>query len=74
MDGAGFDKVKIVASSGFGPAKCRGMSIVDAPIDIIGTGSFLPQRWEETYATADVNEYDGQAAVKAGREFLLRQG
>ena len=71
LDEAGFDLVKIVASSGFGPAKCRVMAMVDAPVDVIGTGSFLPDRWEETYATADVIEYDGKPAVKAGREFLL---
>ena len=73
LDETGFGGVKIVASSGFGPAKCRVMAIVDAPIDVVGTGSFLPDRWEETYATADVIEYDGKPAVKVGREFLLRR-
>ena len=42
LDRAGFDKVKIVASSGFGPAKCRVMAEAKAPIDVVGTGSFLP--------------------------------
>ena len=69
----GFDKVKIVASSGFGPAKCKVMAVADAPIDVVGTGSFLPERWTETYATADIVEYDGQERVKVGREFLLRR-
>jgi len=73
LDEAGFEKVGIVASSGFGPAKCKVMSSVNAPIDVIGTGSFLPERWDETYATADVIEYDGNQSVKVGREFLLRQ-
>jgi len=41
--------------------------------DVIGTGSFLPQRWTETYATADIVEYDGKPLVKVGREFLLRK-
>ena len=72
LDGAGFDAVKIVASSGFGPAKCKVMASVDAPVDVIGTGSFLPERWNETYATADVIEYDGEPTVKVGREFLGR--
>ena len=36
-------KVKIVASSGFGPAKCRVMAEAKAPIDVVGTGSFLPR-------------------------------
>ncbi|HEY5597786.1 MAG TPA: nicotinate phosphoribosyltransferase, partial [Kiloniellales bacterium] len=69
----GFDKVKIVASSGFGPAKCRLMAEANAPIDVIGTGSFLPEQWTETYATADVVEYNGVPRVKIGREFLLKK-
>jgi nicotinate phosphoribosyltransferase len=40
---------------------------------MIGTGSFLPQVWSETYATADIVAYDGQPQVKAGREFLIRK-
>ena len=73
LDEAGFDAVRIVASSGFGPAKCRVMAIANAPVDAIGTGSFLPDDWHETYATADVVEYDGRPQVKIGREFLLRK-
>jgi nicotinate phosphoribosyltransferase len=73
LDEAGFTAVKIVASSGFGPAKCRMMAAANAPIDIIGTGSYLPELWSETYATADIIAYDGIPMVKAGREFLLRQ-
>jgi len=69
----GFDKVKIIASSAFGPAKCRLMAEAKAPIDVIGSGSFLPERWAETYATADIVEYEGIARVKVGREFLLRK-
>ncbi len=73
LDEAGFATVKIVASSGFGPAKCRIMAAANAPIDVIGTGSYLPELWSETYATADIIAYDGKPMVKAGREFLLRQ-
>jgi nicotinate phosphoribosyltransferase len=40
---------------------------------VVGTGSFIPDAWSETYATADIVDYDGQARVKVGREFLLRQ-
>ena len=72
LDGAGFDKVRIVVSSGFNPEKCKVMASVDAPIDVVGTGSYLPERWSETYATADVIEYDGRSSVKTGREFLLK--
>jgi nicotinate phosphoribosyltransferase len=73
LNEAGFDKVRIVASSGFGPAKCRIMAEAQAPVDVIGTGSYLPERWTETYATADIIEYDGEPRVKVGREFLLRR-
>ena len=73
LDEAGFPAVKLVASSGFGPAKCRMMAAADAPIDVIGTGSYLPELWSETYATADIIAYDGQPMVKVGREFLLRK-
>jgi len=73
LDEAGFAGVKIVASSGFGPAKCRTMAIAAAPIDVVGTGSYLPEVWSETYATADIIAYDGVPMVKAGREFLLRK-
>ncbi len=73
LNRAGFDRVKIVASSGFNPEKCRVMADAKAPIDVVGTGSFLPDRWTETYATADIVEYDGVPRVKLGREFLLRK-
>jgi len=73
LDEAGFPAVKIVASSGFGPAKCRMMAAANTPIDVIGTGSYLPELWSETYATADIIAYNGMPMVKAGREFLLRK-
>jgi nicotinate phosphoribosyltransferase len=73
LDEAGFSGVKLVASSGFGPAKCRMMAAAMAPIDVVGTGSYLPELWSETYATADIIAYDGAPMVKAGREFLLRK-
>jgi len=73
LNDAGFPRARIVASSGFGPEKCRIMAAANAPIDVVGTGSYLPDRWTETYATADIIEYDGQPMVKVGREFLLRK-
>jgi nicotinate phosphoribosyltransferase len=73
LDEAGFAKTKIVVSSGFGPEKCKVMGLVDAPIDVIGTGSYLPDYWHETYATADIVVYDGEPSVKVGREFLLKK-
>ena len=74
LNDGGFDKVKIVASSGFGPEKCRVIASAEAPVDVIGTGSYLPESWPETYATADIVAYDGEPGVKLGREFLLRDG
>jgi nicotinate phosphoribosyltransferase len=71
LNEAGFDRVRIVASSGFSPRKCKLMASVEAPIDIIGTGSYLPELWSETYATADVIAYAGEPRVKVGREFLF---
>jgi nicotinate phosphoribosyltransferase len=73
LDQAGFSKVQIVCSSGFGVEKCRVMAYAEAPIDVIGTGSSLPEKWSETYATADIVTYDGKPMVKVGREFLLRK-
>jgi len=73
LDNAGFSKVRIIASSGFTPQKCRSMAWAKAPIDVIGTGSFLPDRWSETCATADIIAYGGEPRVKVGREFLLKK-
>ncbi len=73
LDDAGYPRVRIVASSGFGTDKCRVMADARAPIDVVGTGSFIPDAWHETYATADIVAYDGTAMVKIGREFLLRK-
>ena len=72
LDGAGFNNVKIVVSSGFNAGKCRAMAFANAPIDTIGTGSYLPTKWAETYATADIICYNGAFKVKTGREFLLK--
>ena len=73
LDEAGFPAVKIIASSGFGVDKCRVMADAKAPIDVVGTGSFIPDAWHETYATADIVDYEGVPMVKVGREFLLRR-
>lgn len=73
LDEAGHRRVRIVASSGFDVGKCRVMAEARAPVDVVGTGSFIPSQWNETYATADIVEYDGVPRVKLGREFLLRK-
>jgi nicotinate phosphoribosyltransferase len=73
LNRSGFANVKIVASSGFDIEKCRAFALANAPVDMVGTGSYLPDRWSDTYATADIVEYGGKPSVKVGREFLLRQ-
>jgi nicotinate phosphoribosyltransferase len=69
----GFPDVQLVGSSGFNPAKCHMFAAAHTPVNVIGTGSYLPNTWSETYATADIVEYDGTPRVKLGREFLLRK-
>jgi nicotinate phosphoribosyltransferase len=71
LDDAGFKAAQIVGSSGFDPQKCQIMGAAKAPVDMVGTGSFLPATLTETYATADIIRYNGVARVKTGREFLL---
>lgn len=72
LNKAGFDNVFIVASSGFNLFKCRVMAAAQVPVDMIGTGSFLPEKYSETYATADIIRYNDLESVKVGREWLLK--
>jgi nicotinate phosphoribosyltransferase len=74
LDQAGYGKATIVGSSGFDPQKCQIMAAAKAPLDMVGTGSFLPATLTETYATADIISYDGTKRVKVGREFLFDEG
>ncbi len=71
LDMAGYKQTMIVGSSGFDPQKCQIMAAANAPVDMVGTGSFLPATLTETYATADIINYNGTPRVKVGREFLL---
>jgi nicotinate phosphoribosyltransferase len=71
LDEAGYKDAQIVASSGFDPQKCQVMGAANAPLNTIGTGSFLPATLSETYATADIISYGGVKRVKVGREFLF---
>ncbi len=73
LDEAGCPRVRIVGSSGFSVEKCRVMADARAPLDVVGTGSYLPEAWSETYATSDVIAYGGSPRVKVGREFLFRK-
>jgi nicotinate phosphoribosyltransferase len=71
LNKAGYARAQIVASSGFDLFKCQIMAAVNAPIDTVGTGSFLPKTLSETYATADIYKYDDELTVKVGREWLF---
>ncbi|MBG1231256.1 hypothetical protein [Aestuariivirga litoralis] len=71
LDKAGYTAAQIVGSSGFDPQKCQIMGAARAPINTVGTGSFLPATLTETYATADIIKYGDTTRVKIGREFLL---
>jgi nicotinate phosphoribosyltransferase len=71
LDKAGYENAMIVGSSGFDPQKCQIMAAAKAPVDMVGTGSFLPATLNETYATADIIAYNGVPRVKIGREFLF---
>ncbi len=73
LNNKGFKKVKIIVSSGFDIRKCLLMAKVDAPIDGVGTGSYIPPKWADTYATADIVSYDGRLSIKKGREFLIKK-
>lgn len=71
LDAHGYKKVKIIGSSGFNMFKCKIFGTARAPLDMIGTGSFLPESLSETYATADIYKYDDNTSVKVGREWLI---
>jgi nicotinate phosphoribosyltransferase len=71
LDKAGFKDAMIVGSSGFDAQKCQIMGAAKAPLDMVGTGSFLPATLTETYATADIIKYGNSKRVKVGREFLF---
>jgi nicotinate phosphoribosyltransferase len=72
LDAAGFNAARIVASSGFNPFKCKMFGKARAPVDVIGTGSFIPDAYSDTIATADIFMYDSEFRIKVGREKLFQ--
>jgi nicotinate phosphoribosyltransferase len=72
LDRNGFNAAKIVASSGFNLFKCKMFANARAPVDVVGTGSFLPDNLGDTFATADVFLYEGKPGIKLGREKLFQ--
>lgn len=71
LDNAGFTDAQVVVSSGFDTQKCLVMGAANAPVNLVGTGSYLPTTLSETYSTADIVSYDGKARTKVGREHLF---
>jgi nicotinate phosphoribosyltransferase len=72
LEAAGFSAARIVASSGFNLFKCKMFGNARAPVDVVGTGSFIPETYAETFSTADVFMYDGEFSIKLGREKLFQ--
>jgi nicotinate phosphoribosyltransferase len=66
LDGAGHERVRIVASGGFDAEKIERFEASEAPVDSYGIGSAL-LRGDFDF-TADVVELDGRPGGKAGRE------
>jgi nicotinate phosphoribosyltransferase len=72
LDANGFNACRIVASSGFNLFKCKVFGSARAPLDMVGTGSFIPENFSDTFATADIFMYDGKPMSKLGREKLFQ--
>jgi len=72
LDAHGFNACKIVGSSGFNLFKCKMFANARAPLDVVGTGSFIPENFTDTFATADIFLYDGKTGIKLGREKLFQ--
>jgi nicotinate phosphoribosyltransferase len=67
LDGAGFGRVRIVASGGFTVEKIRSFEQRGVPVDAYGVGSSLIRGANDF--TADVVVTDGKPSGKAGRRF-----
>ncbi len=71
LDKNNFKNTRIIVSSGFNLNKCQIFNKYLAPINMVGTGSFLPYNFRETFATADIISYNNEFKVKKGREYLI---
>ncbi|MDQ3769245.1 MAG: quinolinate phosphoribosyl transferase [Actinomycetota bacterium] len=68
LDGAGHERVKLVASGGFDAARIREFEAAQAPVDVYGVGSSLI-RGENDF-TADVVQVNGRPCAKVGRRHI----
>jgi nicotinate phosphoribosyltransferase len=73
LDAGGYHAAKIVGSSGFNLFKCKMFANARAPLDVVGTGSFIPENFPDTFATADIYLYDGKPGIKLGREKVFQE-
>lgn len=76
LDTAGLPNLRLVVSSGFSGEKCALFKEAGAPVNMVGTGSWLPDRLEETYAKSETLGYVNSAGVlelsaKDGREWVV---
>ena len=67
LDGAGFRRVRIVASGGFDAEKIQRFEEHQAPVDAYGVGSSLFANAGQFDFTADIVRCDGKAIAKVGR-------
>jgi nicotinate phosphoribosyltransferase len=67
LDGAGHERIKIVASGGFDAARIRRFEEEGTPVDSYGVGSALLHG--ENDFTADVVRVDGRDCAKVGRRY-----
>ena len=73
LDAAGFNSARIVGSSGFTPFKCKMFGHARAPVDVIGTGSFIPEAFGErspppTYSCTTANSSSRSGARSCFRD------
>lgn len=66
LDGAGHERVRIVASGGFDADRIRAFEALGAPVDSYGVGSSLVRGQNDF--TADVVRVEGRECAKVGRE------
>jgi nicotinate phosphoribosyltransferase len=67
LDGAGFERVRIVASGGFNANRIREFEAAGVPVDAYGVGSSLIRGQDDF--TADVVLLDGRPCAKVGRSY-----
>jgi nicotinate phosphoribosyltransferase len=67
LDGAGFSRVRIVASGGFNAKRIREFEAAGVPVDAYGVGSSLIRGQNDF--TADVVLLEGRPCAKVGRSY-----